>query len=726
MFIHKYRSRLVSSLFITLVTITLILAGCGGGGGGHKTTTAPLTINGSVYDSAVPNATVELLVGGTVVATGTTDAQGNYSLYLNTTSAQRALRAVVRARRGKVVLQSLLGNLQTVVNARDSSKTVDQSFFPKAVVSHVTTAVLAVIQDQNGGSLPDDQNSIDNLIDAVTNNTTLQDLVTQIAAAVKAVVDYEADPGAVNSGLSDTGSMADFLAGDAANIAANLTALVSTATGGVTEGDLVDEVQNDPIVAVQLPSTVDNTDITGNYYIIGEDTMLHFVDGTNMDIFDYGTITTGGNPAMWSYLSGVMTITFSDQDGNHTVTATILGGTVNAVLVNIVFDGSNEGDLVMRRMEPVGTIGSNIAESDIVNKIFVNFAGQHSALFPANCNNSDVGWISSPDGTIPMTCSLSNSNGMIIIDPDWAAVGAPEGGNIVLGLLSDAWNNNSMTMNLSSNFVDWELDPFGDPDATIGRGYIGRDSGANPCFTCPMGTDSHPISLRITTPTDTANGVVSLRLLSNDYVDVNTPAEMVIYTDGSSTLREKYNWPAQDVSAAGWPDLVSLSANTNTLASSAGPRLVVNLGTHAGDQLRAVFVVDNLTTNTPLTMTTRRQYNLEEIVAGDISGKTFAFADIQGDGSGTVTFNANNTGSVTESGSTQSFTWSIDADALTDFAYSAAGHQYTTLLLNWPDGSQTVVYRSADLGDGTIIIGMYEKDNTNAVTSVSGGFLTPQ
>jgi len=217
--------------------------------------------------------------------------------------------------------------------------------------------------------------------------------------------------------------------------------------------------------------------------------------------------------------------------------------------------------------------------------------------------------------------------------------------------------------------------------------------------------------------------------LSSDFVDVNNPTEILIYSETRTTPREKYNLSEQTVT--GFPTTVNFSSND--LAGTSGANIVANLGSQAGTGLRAVFRVDNLTNLSPQSVKTRAQYNLQELVAGDVSGKTFTFTDMLPNDqgvfeSGTVMFNANLTGSITVPGEgTFDFDWSIGADTITNAAWGGTGHQYNTLILSWADGENDVIY-GTDLGNGSFIIGDYTKDtnNADAIISVNATLLTAQ
>lgn len=513
--------------------------------------------------------------------------------------------------------------------------------------------------------------------------------------------------------MEDTQDLADFLA-SSGDFATDLATLIATNTGGVTEADLVAAVESDPILAVQLPAVITASDIQGNYYVVADNTMLYFVDASNLTLGEYNDITTGGIAATWSFdaTASAMTINFTDTEGSHVVVATTLGGTANAVLMNILEDGVDHGIVTMRRMEPVGT-GSNIALSDIEGGIFVDFQNSGAMKFASTCNGSTLdGWIASQEGTVPAVYSASL--GMLIVSPDWAAVSLPDRGDIVLGLLSDAWDSNTGTLRQASSFVAWQLDEIGNDETTYSRGYIPIDPSGTFCLTC---VNAQPIALRID-----VNGEASLRLLRTEMA-MTDPAEIVIYNDGAvPPAREKYVWTAQDI---GWPATVNLSSNN--LDGSGGPVVIANLGNHAGRNLNAVFAVNNINTpNALIDLTTRAQYNLREIAAIDVEGKTFAFSDIVDGDSGTIQFVASGTGTVIDSGGTFPFNWSIAADATTNASWGGVAEKaYTTLVVDLGGGETLTMYRSEDLGDGSFIIAFHEIDDMGNI-AVSGAFVTPQ
>ena len=164
---EKYRS--IAKLCGTTLAITTFLIGCSSGGGSSTPPPPPpqdVSISGKVYDQEISGATVEILVGDTVVGTTTSDSSGQYSFDLSVTEAQRAQRCVVRATRGNFSLQSLLGTVGAVTDSRDENDEVNGDNLPAANVTNVSTALAAIIQRENGGTLPSDQSTIDNLIDS--------------------------------------------------------------------------------------------------------------------------------------------------------------------------------------------------------------------------------------------------------------------------------------------------------------------------------------------------------------------------------------------------------------------------------------------------------------------------------------------------------------------------------------------------------------------------------
>ena len=165
--------------------------------------------------------------------------------------------------------------------------------------------------------------------------------------------------------------------------------------------------------------------------------------------------------------------------------------------------------------------------------------------------------------------------------------------------------------------------------------------------------------------------------------------------------------------------LVNLSSKTGT--TNQGAVKVLNLGKRAGvHALAAIKIGDTATPGDNQKLSTRVEYPLQEIGSTDVSGKTFSWHDLVDDTGGTITFNADNTGTVTNSGTTESFNWNIGPDTTTNTEAGTAGgnEAYNTLHITWSSDSSTdVLYRTA--GSTNFIVASFNDGGFPTETTAS-------
>jgi hypothetical protein len=733
---HKLQS-VAKYCGVSLVATTMLVA-CGGGsssdssggsGGGGGTTTA-VTLSGQVYDREIANADVTVYVGDTAVATTTTDQNGNYSVDLQVTEAARSSRCVVRATRDAVSLRSLLGNVGTIADtATANGGNVNNQVLPTANVTNVSTAVVAVIEN-SGGSLPDSQADIDAALDAIAADSTLQGNVVTIAAAVKAVVDYNGDPSVVGT-ATNTEELAQALAAST-NLSADADTVVASSDATST-ADLEQEVSGDPTLAEQIPSDevelvaglVGNTYVTSN--TLGEETLLYFSDASNVTIASYSDIENGGIAGTYTdNADGSFTVNFTDpQDGDLTVKLTVTGGSANAINTNVVATGpdgtSDEGPHTLRRIIPVTASTSDADHMSIADLAGVNVidVDNSTAVSISACDGTaDNIALLSAQGTLSGSCDIAL--GMMVLTPVTNTVGAEK---TMHGLMANSWNGQTISQQMSG--VTWEADTNLGSVASYGRVYQPIDNAAPASAVSlrlypdsgdgTVGSQLRMIAVDDNAGDNLAEGKMDLYMYMNSSDGVKTK-DLIIETThsetGSLVVNGSINTGQIDNSTTFW-------GSSNHGSVSIG----VNLGQNANGFLGAVLL-PNKAGGTG-TIRTRYIYPLSEIVSADVSGKTFVITGLVTTDTETVTFNADGTGTIVGSGGSENFTWEIAAAVPSNEITSGVANYGTTLKLTWPQSGE-VEYVFASKTGGSMIVGTYVVDSNGGFAGHSAVILTEQ
>ena len=478
----RYKSARLIRPFAMLCAFTLgaltLLSGCSSSSSGSSTST-PVTLSAQVYDQEVANAEVTIYVGDTAVATTTTDADGNYSVDLQVTEEARANACVAVARRGSISLRSVLGNVGAITDtATANGGNITSAVLPSANVTNVSTAVAAIIE-QSSGAIPDTQAEIDAVLAAIAADSTLQDTVITIAAAIKAVVDYEGDPASFDSTITNTEELAKALAAST-TLAADVNAIVSSSTA-TDIAQLETEVEGDPTLAVQVPT--DNTslfaNLTGKYYevsdpIYNEGTLLYFDSASTVKIADYTDIEAGGIDGTYTVDGNTLVISFlepADNNEQNTVTLVANAGTENAINVDFRFvDATSDetGILTMRRIIPVAaTSGADsIGVAELAGKIIVDIDSSTAANI-GTCDGSTSSKLHSATGVYSgATCEVVL--GMVVLKH-------ASYGKTMHGLLADSWNGSVISQQMS--VVNWEPNGTGGDTVYFSRFYQPIDAG---------------------------------------------------------------------------------------------------------------------------------------------------------------------------------------------------------------------------------------------------------
>lgn len=702
--------------YIKILTLALfagLIAACGGGGTAAPAAEVPVsvTLSAQVYDQAVANAEVSVYVGTstTPVATTTSDSNGNFSVNLSVTQAARANNCVVVARRDNISLRSLLGNVGAITDtATANSGTVTATELPSANVTNVSTAVAAFVE--KSGALPDTQADIDAALDIIAANANGErDIIIKISAAIKAVVDYGATVTA-----ADTAALAIELA-NSITLQADVDAI--TTSVGVTTAQLELEVEGDPLLATQLPSDEATlvAGLVGNTYVTndanGEETLVQFVDATNMKIAEYSNIEAGGDDGTYvDHADGSFTVSFIDSFDNaqQTVIVTVTGGSANAVIANININGVDNGSTLFRRMIPVGGTGGPTA-ANIAGALLVDVNPSTALHLGASCDGitADATLRSAAGETTGVTCDLAM--GMVVISVN--------GVKTMHGLLADSWNTTTSTVSQQISVVDWKADATLGSVASYSRLYTPIDAG-----TPTLG----PV-LRLF-PSD-ASGAVSAQLRFMTVVDSvagdgNAAGSIDIYNQNGTTKTKDHI--LGETTALTGSLVVNGSINQGeTFPTGTGLSVGINLGNNANSRINAIFKASGA-------IITRYQYKLSPIVAADVAGKTFTFNDfVFAADTATVVFSADDgtgggTATATDSIGTEQFTWKIKVAPLASnvSTTSAVSDYGTTLSVTFADGTTDYIF-AKKLGTSFVIGGYNLNDTTGAYVENLAAILTP-
>lgn len=717
-------------IILTFLALGIISCGGGGGGGGADTTnnnpppssnTTDVNLSGKVYDQEIANARIDVYVGDstTPAATTTSDASGNYSIDLQISDEDLALRCVVVATRGSISLRSLLGNIGAIVDiAAANGGNVTSETLPSANVTNVSTAIAALLE-QVEGSLPDDQAAIDGFLAELAAAPISLAQVVQVAAAIKAVVDYGADVTSIEGVTNTLELVAALLASPDVN--GDLDALLgSSSTAGLSIERLELEVSGDPILATQIPTTVDElVAVAGKTYVTSdpvndEETLLRFDNETDVTIADYTDIESGGTPGTYvvDATSGSITVTFEDSPGdanNSVAVFTVVGGSDAAIQTQLTFtDGgtgvvSDEGSHTLRRLVPVtSVVASNSATlinvNSFVGKLFINVDKSISfKVIDVGCDSR-----TSTGQTINLTCALEM--GMYVYTSNT--------GKEFVGFLADSWNGTTFSQQMSS--VRWRADETVGAVAEYPRLYR------------PIDANTPVVGNKFLRIYPSASGQVRSQLqfitAADTVIENNTPdgGQIDVYGSGSGIARSKdHVWQFGLPSGRIVNGSVNQGAEFNVDGSTS---LGLNLGTNANSGVSAVLrEVDGR-------ILTRYSYKLRNVVAEDVEGKTFAFTDLVLPETGSVTFNAGGTGSFTDSEGTTPILWDISNAIPANAINTETGvtNYGATLRMQFQDGFNTVDYVFIkSLGDA-FIAGGYNLDSSGVFEETFALAITPQ
>lgn len=720
----KLTKLLILTLFASLA------AACGGGGGSSTpapTTTPPptaVTLSGQAYDLGVANADVTVYVGGQAVAHTTTDQDGNYSVNLQVAEQDRASHCVVVVTRGNISLRSLLGNAGSVADtATANGGKVTSTEFPGANVTNVSTALAAVMENAAGGTLPSSQADIDAAIAAIAADTTTQDHLIKIAAAIKAVVDYNGDPSKVGA-ATNTDELAKALAASS-DPAGDLDKVVASSTAN-SAAQLELEVAGDPTLAEQIPSDKatlvaglkDNTYVTNDSK--GGATLIAFHSGGTVTIAGYDDIETGGVTGTYTdNQNGTLTIKYTDPvSGAETVDLSVTGGSANAILTNAVLNGSDDGSYILRRIVPVVTGTSSataIGAAKLKGKMLVDVdssRGVDLRTCDANGSAADSALYTARGASLGATCRIAL--GMLVINQ------ASSGKN-VYGALADSWDGSTLSLSQQMSVVTWAANSG---IASYGRVYQAMASSTTPT----------PIQLRLYPDSGDGSMGAQLRFITVDDPAGDTVAagKMDVYNYYQGTYRAR----TKDLIVGtqhpftgtlrvnGSVDTGIIGSTCSDWASCNDPSVSIgiNLGNNANSGLGAY--INPYATGGPV-LRTRYTYGMSVLTAGDVSGKTFSVTDLVHPGGGSITFNANGTGVLTNAGTGQNedFTWAIGKAVPANGTTSGVDYG-NTLVISWPDS--TTEYLFGHQSGDAMIIGTYTLDASGAFQEGAAVIVMPQ
>lgn len=714
------------TLGITLVMASALAAcgGSGGGGGSTGSSSTSVKLNGQVYDQIVANATVTVYLGTTAVATTTTDQNGNYSVNLSVSKAARSSRMVLVAAKDKIKLRSLLGNAGNVADvASGNSGQVSGAQLASANVTNVSTAITAMVENSLG-ALPDTQTEIDAAITGLAGNTD----VIKIAAAIKAVVDYSGDPTSFGA-ATNTDELALALAASG-TLATDVDTVVATSSATST-ASLETEVTSDPTLAEQIPTNEATlvTGLSGKSYVVsnsvGEETLLVFdpAPSTAVTVASYADIANGGLVGQWvDNQDGTFDVDFTDPiDGALHVVATVTGGSTSAFTGNVMVTNanavtSNEGPHTFRQLIPVVNATSSASQiniADIAGTTFFNMEDSTAVSLNACDGNATNLTFLSAAGSTTGTCTLAL--GMAIFTD--AVTNVPT----VRGFLADAWDGAALSQRLSN--VSWIPDNTYGSVAVYGHLYLPKDSAA-PTFTKVLrilpdsGDGTVGAQIRIVAVADTAgdtaaDGKVDLYNYLSQVTSAKTKDHITVTTHpDTGTLL--VNGSVNEGQVGG---TTGMTWATSTHASVA---IGINLGSSPSAKLRAIYTPNKASP----TVRTEYVYGLSDITALDLSGKTFAFTSLIYPDSGTVTFNANGTATVSQGGGTNTLAWTIEVPVAASQTTHGVAYTGTSLVLTDANtGDKEYLFGSAQ---GTNwIIGGYSLDAQGSFADVTAVMLTP-
>ncbi len=728
-------------LFIMLSVSALVACG-GGGGDDGDTGPAPVSLKLSGTVNQVGGAAVDVQMGDNVVATGVSDANGNYSVKLSVAEEDHAKQVVVKARRtrDKVAYTSLVGSAGNIVSsAAAADKEVDASEFNDLHVTNVTTAVYAMLDDLDNDAaktpsqLSDDE--VKQLKGRIKTESNLQAKVVDTAAAITAVVEYGADVNYDGSGIADTQALANAIVkkGDSAATQIELEAVVATATVPVTSAELEGKVTTDATLASQLiiPALVP-ADLVGNSYFMGHNTIVRF------DSYDAGTATgvatlgdydaivgvtydgvsgsfvqsTPTPPQSWTMSGEQISVYGLDEDNLPiSMDLTLSGGTADAMPVTFTVNeggGTFSGTANLIRMIDANSFlvaGTQNIDFTQLPAVSFDLKGGEVAQLPSACDGIAVGQMSNNGSMMPVTCSISASGEFLFqVDPAYTG-GMMWPPSLVAPLVGGAIGQMALLPNFSL------LSAVVDPKPPVNH----------PAMNSAVCTATSLCGkFRITD-----DGLVSMSFADHVNQVVNLFLERA---PGSYIGKQKL---LSDVTDPELGTALNVRSSINTDLAT-GQSYVYRLpGGNADLSYAAV-----LQPGTPSVVSTRSEYKMTGFQAdgSDVAGKSFTLVDPSGkDPDATVTFGAINTepaspsygyGSITFTGQDGSVLfsglWKVDTSVVLDDGTSPLANATASDLLA---GSGLVVwtYRSTlELNDaGTSYYWFWKGlDNSGGTTIV--------
>jgi len=708
---------------------TAALVACGSGD--STTSTNPemtITLVGAVYDEELANAEVEVFVGTnpTPVGTGFADANGNYTLTLTVSEDVTNQACVVRATRGNFSLDTLPGTVNTVAAAAQGG-IASANALPGLNITNVSTALLAVIRDDNGGDVPNSQDLIDAAEAVIEANLATQAQVLELAAAIRVIIDSGV---ALPAGSTDTTDLVvDIL--DGSN-----TSFVTDNQIAITDAETA--IESDPILAAQLiVPPILTTDLEGQQYVVGEDTMIAFEAGGQFSLYDLESLAASTTSATgtWSldYPSQVVTVNLTDTADSTTSVAQLNfnGGNPNVIpLSSLIIGGISQGPQTMIRVlsPTIPFRGFNTAESTMLSL--------------ADCTGvtGTDNRTGSLAGSMEVDCSMDVTTGAMLITPTALLTNDGVGGvNRFTGPFPFTMPVAIFALAGSSadtqQYVSWEQ------EFDFATGALVPDSIITSYGKSRVVSVDKPIipgssSLRI----DAVTGDTTIAMVNGagDSVDIY---KWTAATNGTALLTQAISNviadpvsgsnPITSVAVSGAESYVfALPGGTYALDTN-GIQITATDTNAASVDIKSVsyggIAPDEVTS---AVVNTRVQYTLEPIELADVSGKSFSLSDLVSSNGGTMVFEdaapaaTGGNGFFTETGATIADPFSWD---------TASGNLVLTIPWSDPDGSSgtdllTIRKGLVDMGANSMLIAAVGVDQLNSteVTDVWGAIVTEQ
>lgn len=697
------------------------------------TNNTSIKLNGKVYDTQLSGAEVTLYYSDNFnkpIAVTTSDNNGNYSVTLNIAPANRNKSIVAVARRGNIKLRALLGNAGALADASAvAGGKLSSTSFPTANITNVSTAIIAIVRFQTG-SIPTSQAAIDAALKLIADSPTLSQKVIDIAAIIKAVVDYGVQTNIGTANSKETDNLAQILAIDNNRISpAGIFLAMSQLAGVPTKVNLLAQVSNDPILAAQLPISATNaaalaTEMAlGNSYAIidpdGSGTIVKFTSAgvytqytnSNMDVAVTGTYTVAG---------AIITIN-APAAFTSPLAVTVIAGNKNSIQVSLSKAGVAAGIGNLRRIIPVSTAlnsPNNMNISVLQNKELIDFENSRATDIASVCDavkndGAVIGNNPASPALSGFTCQAHASGTLKLVSPDLTR--EP---NYYIGFMPDGWNGTVLSQAFSAIVLSTI-------DASASRGYQPIAINA---------TTGSPINNKRVMRIDNNNSI-SLRMVTATGTDAATGIKFALtdnYKNNLKTVNRKI-YIAQSVA-----NQFNTTVNYSTkLPAGNAIRYSVRLGKSSGGKLNAVFKsIDDanllpLSLQNPLkTITTRVVYNLSALTISDLIVPTFAFGSyrvtnlLDSTDISQVTFNSNGAGSSRKNNILKPFTW-IEAVVTSAVPGSTATYAKTIIVTDSATGNKSYWYADKSFGNSSFVIGSFGVDSTGKFNKIKASILAP-